>query len=203
MNTTDERELYDSLDQLKQQKPLVQAYVMDEIFDKMLGGEAILAPYYAGDALMMMAENDELDFAIPVEGTNLFVDAMCIPSGCSHKEAAEMFINFLLEPSVGAANSEYIGYATPNKAALELIDDDMRNDPIAYPDSSVLENTENFAPLPQDTSRLMDQLWTELLSEDDAYNRMLMPSILFAAVLFSLGLNMLRARARRRAQDHY
>ena len=199
MNTTDERELYESLEQLKQQKPLVQAYVMDEIFDKMLGGEAALAPYYAGDALMMMAENDELAFSIPEEGVNLFVDAMCIPSGCGNKEAAEMFINFMLEPYVGAANAEYIGYATPNSAAFELIDEEMRNNPIAYPDLSEMGKTESFAPLPQEASRLMDQLWTELLSEDETYNRMLMPLMLFAAVAFSLGLNIYRSRARRRA----
>ena len=203
MNTTDERELYDCLDQLKLQKPLVQAYVMDEIFDKMLGGEAALAPYYAGDALMMMGENDELGFAIPAEGTNMFVDAMCIPAGCGQKEAAEMYINFLLEPAVGAANVEFIGYATPNGAALELLDDELRNNPIAYPGPSDLGYTENFIPLPQDTSRLMDSLWTELLSDDETYNRMLMPAMLFAAVLFSLGLNIYRSRARRRSHDNY
>ena len=203
MNTTDEGELYDSLEQLKQQKPLVQAYVMDEIFDKMLGGEAALAPYYAGDALMMMAENDELDFSVPEEGVNLFVDAMCIPVASSQKEAAEMFINYILEPYVGAANSEFIGYATPNSAALELIDEEMREDPIAYPDESIFDNMESFAPLPTEASRLMDQLWTELLSDDETYNRLLMPLVLSAAVLFSLGLNIYRARARRRAHGQY
>ena len=203
MNTTDERELYDCLDRLKLQKPLVQAYVMDEIFDKMLGGEAALAPYYAGDAIMMMSENDELGFAIPIEDTNLFVDAMCIPSGSSQKEAAELYINFLLEPSVGAANVEFIGYATPNGAALELLDDELRDNPIAYPELSNLGHTESFNTLPQDTSRLMDQLWTELLSDDERYNRMLMPFMLFAAVLFSLGLNIYRSGARRRSHENY
>ena len=199
MNTTDERELRECLEQLKAQKPLVQAYVMDEIFDKMLGGEAALAPYYAGDALMMMSENDVLGFAVPEEGTNLFVDAMCIPSGSRQKAAAELYINFMLEPAVGAANSEFIGYATPNDESLQLLDDEMRENTIAYPDASELANTESFAPLPQDTSRLMDQMWTELLSDDEAYNRMMMPFILLAAVLFSVGLNIYRARRKRRA----
>jgi len=199
VNTTDERELYDCFNQLKLQKPFIQAYVMDEIFDKMLGGEAAIAPYYAGDALMMMAENEDLDFAVPEEGTNLFVDAMCIPFGSGQKEAAEMYVNFMLEPAVAAANSEYIGYATPNYAALELLDEDFRNNPIAYPEISGLKKTENFLPLPQEASRLMDRLWTELLSEDDTYNRMLMPVLLFGAALFSVGLNVYRVRSRRRA----
>lgn len=203
MNTTSERELNECLEQLKLQKPLVQAYVMDEIFDKMLSGEAALAPYYAGDALTMISENENLGFSVPEGGTNLFVDAMCIPSGASHKDAAELYINFMLEPSVGAANSEYIGYATPNTAALELLDEDFRNDPIAYPDLSELGHTESFAPLPNDTSRLMDRLWTELLSDDDAYNRMLMPIILLGAVLFSLGINIFRTRTKRNAYRNY
>jgi spermidine/putrescine transport system substrate-binding protein len=199
MNSDDERELYDCLDQLKLQKPLVQAYVMDEIFDKMLGGEAAIAPYYAGDALMMMAENEDLDFIVPDEGTNLFVDVMCIPRGSGQKEAAEMYINFMLEPAVGAANSEYIGYATPNLAALELLDEELRNDPIAYPDVTSCGRPENFIPLPQETSRLMDRLWTELLSDDDTYNRMLMPLLLLAAAAFSVGLNVYRVQIKRRA----
>ena len=104
---------------------------------------------------------------------------------------------------VGAANAEFIGYATPNNAALELIDEEMREDPIAYPDESIFENMESFAPLPVEASRLMDQLWTELLSDDETYNRMLMPLMLSAAVLFSLGLNIYRSRARRRAHGQY
>ncbi|MDR3120225.1 MAG: ABC transporter substrate-binding protein [Clostridiales bacterium] len=203
MNTTDERELRECLEQLKQQKPLVQAYVMDEIFDKMLGGEAALAPYYAGDALTMISENDGLGFAIPAEGTNLFVDAMCIPKASRQKAAAELYINFMLEPEVGAANSEYIGYATPNAAALELFDEEAQTDPIAYPAAERLLRTESFAALPQDTSRLMDQLWTELLSSDETYNRLLVPMILLAAVLLSAGLNIWRAYYRRNARRNY
>jgi spermidine/putrescine transport system substrate-binding protein len=203
MNTTDERELYECLDQLKIQKPLVQAYVMDEIFDKMLGGEAALAPYYAGDALTMMSQNDDLGFSIPGEGTNLFVDAMCIPAGSRQKAAAEMYINFMLEPSVGAANSEFIGYATPNWAAIELLDDETRNDPIAYPEESDLGMTESFAPLPYETSRLMDHLWTELLSSDDTYNRLLMPLVLLMAVMFSVGINVYRSKKKRQAHRGY
>jgi len=199
MNTTDERELRECLDLLKQQKPLVQAYVMDEIFDKMLGGEAALAPYYAGDALTMMAQNDDLGFIVPDEGTNLFVDAMCIPAGSKQKEAAEMYINFILEPSIGAANSEFIGYATPNYAAYELLDEDLREDPTAYPDDGTLETAQNFTSLPYETSRLIDHMWTELLTVDDTYNRLLMPLVLLTALVFSVGINIYRANVKHRA----
>ena len=113
MNPTTVEEVNTIAEELKAQKSLVQAYVMDEIFDKMEGGEAALAPYYAGDALVMMDENPDLGFVIPEEGTNYFVDAMCIPAGSKNKEAAEMFINYMCETSVGVANCDYIGYSTP------------------------------------------------------------------------------------------
>ena len=93
MNTTDEKELKNAASALTDQKLLIQAYVMDEIFDKMTGGEAALAPYYAGDAITMIGDNPDLAYSVPREGTNLFVDAMCIPKGAKNKEAAEMYIN--------------------------------------------------------------------------------------------------------------
>jgi len=198
LNTTNPDELAACLEALKEQKPLVQAYVMDEIFDKMLGGEAAFAPYYAGDALTMMGENEDLGFAIPREGTNIFVDAMCIPTVSRNKEAAEMYINFLLEPEVGLANSEYIGYGSPNNAVLEIMDEEMRDDPITYPPDEALANTEAFSPLPAETNALMDQMWTELLSNDENYNRMVVPVFLLAALLLSIGLNAWRAYKKHR-----
>ena len=196
-NPTDPDELYACLDELKLQKPLVQAYVMDEIFDKMTGGEAAAAPYYVGDALTMMDYNDDLDFFIPEEGTNIFVDAMCIPAGSRNKEAAEMYINFMLEPEVAAENAEYIGYATPNTGAFELLDEETAGCEFTYPEEGVLDGAEQFTHLPADISSLMDQLWTELLSSDEQYNRLLVPLFLLAAVLASVWLNVRRARGKK------
>jgi spermidine/putrescine transport system substrate-binding protein len=139
-----------------------------------------------------------LGFFIPREGTNIFVDALCIPVGSRQKEAAEMYINFMLEPEIGAANAEYIGYATPNAAALEVLDEEITGNEVAYPPSELLTNTEYFVPLPQETSKLMDQLWTELLSNDEQYNRMLVPVLLFAAILASIGINLYRMYRRNR-----
>lgn len=165
LNTEDKRELRDAADKLKKQKKYVQAYVMDEIFDKMGAEEATFAPYYAGDALTMMEDNENLGFVIPKNGTNLFVDAMCIPKGAKEKKAAEMYINFMCEPEVAYAVCEYLGYSTPNTGAYELLDDEIKNDGISYPDDEFLtEKCETFRNLSDDTNKYMQDLWTEIKS---------------------------------------
>lgn len=192
MNSTSEEELRDACESLKDQKPLVQAYVMDEIFDKMEGEEAMIAPYYAGDAIIMASENPNLAFSIPDEGTNRFIDSICIPSNAKQKEAAEMYINFLCEPQIAAANIDFIGYSTPNLAAYELLDEDMQQNSIAYPDQTVLENTEAFVFLPAGISTLMDKLWTETLSNDENYSKWTIPALLLVGILFSVAINVRR-----------
>ena len=117
INTEDSDELADAARKLTEQKNVVQGYVMDEIFDKMGAGDALIAPYYAGDALTILDENEDLGFVIPKSGTNLFIDAMCIPAGAKQKEAAEMYINFMCEPDIAYANIDYICYSTPHQAA--------------------------------------------------------------------------------------
>ena len=139
LNTEDSEELRKAAEKLKEQKKVIQAYVMDEIFDKMGAGEAIIAPYYAGDAVMLMDEFEDLDFVIPESGTNLFIDAVCIPKGCRNKEAAQMYINFLCEPDVAYAVADYIGYSTPNQAAFEMLDDEVKEDGISYPEDDFVE----------------------------------------------------------------
>ncbi len=202
LNTTNPRELRDCLEQLQEQKLLVQAYVMDEIFDKMLGGEAALAPYYAGDAYTMTSENESLGFAVPQEGTNIFVDAACVPKGSKNKLAAEMYINFLCEPEVSAANGDYIGYALPNSTAVQLLDEEVQESPIAYPPQEVVDNAEYFNELPRETNLLMDALWTELLSTDTKYNRMIIPVFLLLAILAMIGISIYR-RSKKKKQRHY
>lgn len=162
-NSTDEDQWIEAAALLKEQKPLVQAYVMDQIFNKMESGEAWLAPYYAGDAATLVAENDKIGFAIPTkEGTNFFVDAMCIPKGCRNKRGAEAYINFLCDPEIAAANMEYIGYSTPETAAKELLPEDVVSNPIFYPPQEILDNSEVFVALPEETSELLDTLWAEV-----------------------------------------
>ena len=161
-NTTDAKKLEEATAALKEQKPLVQAYVMDQIFDKMGNGEAALAPYYAGDAITMMDENSDLGYAVPKEGTNRFVDAMVIPKGAPNKDNAEKFINFICETDVAKEIVEYIGYSTPHQEAYEQLDDEIKSNPIAYPSEDVLKNTEFFVNLPSDVNKKMQDLWVEI-----------------------------------------
>ena len=162
MNTENPDEIREAADSLKEQKDVVQAYVMDQIFDKMVEENAWIAPYYAGDYLTMSESNEDLKFVFPKEGFNQFVDAMCIPKGCVNQEAAEMFINFMCEPTVSAENLGYIGYSTPISAAKTLMDEELVSNPIAYPSDEILENSETYRNLSDETNKLMDDLWIEV-----------------------------------------
>jgi spermidine/putrescine transport system substrate-binding protein len=163
-NTTDHAILDEAAEKLTEQKGILQAYVMDEIFDKMSNGEAALAPYYAGDALIMMEDNPDLAFAIPKEGTNKFVDAMVIPEGTEHKQEAEQFINFMLEDDIAYANINFIGYSTPMKTVKEMLDPEVLNDGVSYPSEEVLSNCESFINLPEETNVYMQELWVDILA---------------------------------------
>lgn len=166
LNTENPSELKAAAEKLKEQKDVVQAYVMDEVFDKMAAGEALLAPYYAGDALTILEDNEELDFVVPKSGTNLFVDAMCIPSSAKQKEAAEMYINFMCEPDIAFANIDYICYSTPHGGAYEMLDEEVRESHVSYPDSQfIADKTTVFVNLSDEANDLMKDLWTEMKSE--------------------------------------
>lgn len=180
LNTENPDELAAAAEKLKEQKRIVQGYVMDEIFDKMGAGDALIAPYYAGDALTIMEENDSLNFVVPPSGTNLFVDAMCIPTSAKQKEAAEMYINFMCEPDIAFANIDYICYSTPHSAAFDMLDEEVQNDPVSYPDEELIaERTTVFVNLSDEANKLMQDLWTEMKSaEDETTNRWLVPIFL-------------------------
>ncbi len=162
LNSTNEDELMEEASLLKEQKPLVQAYVMDQIFDKMESGEAWLAPYYCGDAAILCDEVDNIAFCFPEEGSNFFVDAMCIPKTSEHKEAAEAYINFICNPEIAGQNMEYVGYGVPETEAKKYMDEEVVNNPVNYPSSEVIANTEVFINLPDETSSLLDTLWAEV-----------------------------------------
>ena len=188
LNTEDSDELRKAAEKLKDQKKVIQAYVMDEIFDKMGAGEAVLAPYYAGDAVTLMDEFENLDFVIPESGTNLFIDAACIPKGCKNKEAAQMYLNFLCEPDIAYAVSDYIGYSTPNQAAYEMLDDEVKNDGISYPeDDFIAEKTTIFRNLSDEANFEMQTLWTDMKSsEEQTPNRFIVPAFMIICVAASL-----------------
>lgn len=163
VNTTDEAELQDCAAKLAEQKPVVQQYVMDQIFDAMENEEAWIAPYYAGDYLTMVEENPDLAFYRPTaQGYNMFIDAMCIPTCCQEKEAAEAFINFLCNPEISSANMAFLGYSVPSTAAKELMDPEVANSDVAYPDADTLATGTSFNYLPEETSRYMESLFMEV-----------------------------------------
>ena len=160
VNTTDEAELKACADKLAEQKPVVQQYVMDQIFDAMENEEAWIAPYYAGDYLTMVEENEDLAFYRPAhQGYNVFIDAMCIPTCAQEKEAAELFINFMCSPEISAANLDFIGYSVPASASKEYMDEEVVNDPVSYPDAEELRNATSFDYLPEEVSRKMESLF--------------------------------------------
>ena len=163
MNTENPDEWQAAAKALSEQKPIVQAYVMDAIFDKMEAGEAWIAPYYAGDALMMQETNTDIKFYIPSEGTNMFVDSMCVLKTSEHKKEAELFINFMCEPEIAAMNAETVGYATPNTEAQKLLDPEITGNELVYPSEDFLKNnTDVYINLSQKTQMLQSTLWTDL-----------------------------------------
>lgn len=166
VNTTNEQDWHKALEKLKEQKPLIKSYVMDEIFITMERNGAALAPYYAGDFLTMQANNPDLGFVYPKEGTNIFVDSICIPSTCQNKQAAELYINFLLEPEIALANAETIRYATPNTQVLKMDNYSLKDNEIIYPkDEKLYDNVQYFENLPPETLSLLTGLWDELKIE--------------------------------------
>ncbi|MCL2080922.1 MAG: spermidine/putrescine ABC transporter substrate-binding protein [Oscillospiraceae bacterium] len=164
LNTENPDEIYAAFELLQRQKPLVQAYTMDQIYDKLGGGEALLGPYYAGDYFTMLEDNPALRFAVPKEGTNLFVDAMCIPKGAANKENAEKYINFMTSTKAALANAEVTCYATPVLSAFEALDDELKYNEIIYPGADVLARCEEFVNVSMLTRQLYADLWTQLIS---------------------------------------
>ena len=166
LNSTNLDELTQAKELLIEQKPLVQAYVIDQVRDKMIGGEAALGVIYSGEAIYTQSENPDLEYVIPKEGSNVWIDSWVIPKNAKNKENAEAFINFLCRPDIALLNFEYITYSTPNEAARELIEDEeIRNSSIAFPDSSELERLETFQFLGEEIDRVYNDMWREVKSQ--------------------------------------
>ena len=165
LNSTDLDELTEAKNLLIEQKPLVQAYVIDQVRDKMIGNEAAIGVIYSGEAIYTQKENSNLEYVIPKEGSNIWIDSWVIPKNAEHKENAEKFINFLCRPDIALMNFDYITYSTPNEAARELIeDDDIRNSKIAFPDLSKYDNLETFQYLGTEADQVYGDLWNKVKS---------------------------------------
>ena len=165
LNSTDLDELTEARDLLIKQKPLVQAYVIDQVRDKMIGNEAAIGVIYSGEAIYTQMENPNLEYVIPEEGSNIWIDSWVIPKNAENKENAEKFINFLCRPEIALMNFEYITYSTPNSEARKLIEDEaIRNSEIAFPDLSKYDNLETFQYLGTEADQTYGELWNQVKS---------------------------------------
>ncbi len=194
VNTTDESQWRRALNKLSQQKPIVQSYVMDEIYNKMESGEAWIGTYYVGDYLSMAENNEDLAFYFPKEGTNYFIDAMCVPKGCKNKEAAEKYINFMLSREIAIANAEYIYYASPNSLVVEdeTYIEDMGEEAmeLLYPDIDfAAEYDKNcYKTLPPETLTLVNDLWEELKIDGSVDAWIYISCIVIITVAVAIGI---------------
>lgn len=201
INPATTAEVDEVVEELKAQKPLVQAYVMDEIFDKMIGGEAAIGVYYSGDAITMIDDNPDLAWVFPEEGSVLSVDCMCIPATSTQQEAAEMFINFMCEVDVGAANAEYIGYTTPMDAVWEVLDEELKYSEIAYPSEEIAAKEQVFTALNDEVNSELDMKWSEMKSYNEGGSGYLFLLLLLA--MLALACFNIWRKVRRKNRNMY
>ncbi len=205
INTSDKSVWNEAQKLLMEQKPLVQKYVMDEVFNKMGSGNAAIAPYYAGDYFTMYASNEDLAFAYPKEGSNVFIDAMCIPKTSQHKEIAELYINFMLSPEIARANAEYICYASPNTAVfndeeyIAYMTEEIHPDAIdiLYNDFEKDFLNEGFVALDNETQQYLNDLWDELkISGETATYVYVLSGLIVGAIVFAILFFAIRRKIR-------
>ncbi len=186
-------------DKLKEQKPLIQSYVMDEIYNKMENGEAAIAPYYVGDYVMMAQNNPDLRFFYPKEGTNVFVDALCIPKNAQNKAAAELYINFMLETDIATANAEFVIYGWPHTGVLENPDYIYKDNEYLY--GTVPVKTEFFHNLSPETLALMTNLWDDLKIEGSKSAGVYIALIVVVVAIAAIAVFGVIRKKRRESQD--
>ncbi|MBE7048402.1 MAG: spermidine/putrescine ABC transporter substrate-binding protein [Ruminococcaceae bacterium] len=204
VNTTEQGQWDEALTLLKTQKPLIQSYVMDEVFNKMKNGSAAIAPYYAGDFLTMYEDNEDLAFYYPASGTNIFVDAMCIPAVSRNQELAEAYINFMLTEEIAIANAEYTYYASPHtlvrnsetyQANMAEVHEDVMN--ILYPTEGI--KATYYENLDLETTNYMNSLWENLKVESTTGPGVYVVTAMVVLVLLALLVGLwIRKRINRR-----
>ena len=161
LNTTDEAQLSEARELLIQQKQWVYAYDSDQYEDLISANETVMAHGWSGDFFTVAVEDERIWYAIPEEGGVIWVDNLCIPNSASSKYTAEVFINYLLRPEVGAAITNYTWFASPNKAAEEFIDEEILEEPAIYPPEEVLARLEWIQDV-GDATPLYERIWTEV-----------------------------------------
>ncbi len=184
INSTNEDDLHKAYQELIDQKPLVQSYVMDQIFDKIGNSEAVLAPYYSGDAALIMKNNPDIGFVIPKNGSIKFVDSMCIPKGAKYKEEAEKYINFMCRTDIALENISYIGYSSPQREVMDILSKDNSYNKFSYPDDDTIKNCDIFLNLPSEVNILLNSLWIEVKIGTDSNWILFLATILGFIILY-------------------
>ena len=165
LNTTDENEIMACADKLIEQKPLVQAYVVDQVRDKMIGSEAALGVIYSGEAIYTQREIEDLEYVIPKEGSNVWIDSWVMMKNARNVENAEKFLDFLCRGDIALMNFDYITYSTPNKAARELIEDEeVRSSTVVFPTADMLKNCEVYKYIGEEGDALYAKYWDKVKS---------------------------------------
>lgn len=164
LNSEREEELAEAQQDLIAQRPLVYAYLVDQIKDVMINDECALAVMFSGDAVEALERNENLDYVIPREGTNIWFDAWAIPKGAANKENAEAFINFMSRPDIMAINAQYVGYSLPSTAGKEALPEDLQDDPVAYPDLDSVDHLEAFKDM-GDFTKVYNELWQDVKNQ--------------------------------------
>ncbi len=193
VNSDSEDDWRKALDKLKEQKPILQGYVMDEIYNKMENGSAGISAYYAGDYLAMYENNEDLEFYYPKEGTNFYLDAMCIPKSSKNKEIAERYINFMLMEEAAIANAEYTYYASPNRLVVENEEyieymNDIKDDAYEKMYDTESVKTSTYQNLSGEKLILINELWEELKSDIQISTGIYVICGIIIAVLLSFGI---------------
>lgn len=212
VNSENEDEWREALDLLIEQKPILQCYAMDEVFNKMKGSSAAIAPYYAGDYFTMYDDNEDLAFYHPEEGTNVFVDVMCVPKNAGHKDLAIEYINFMQSEEIAVANAEYICYASPNTLVresedyIEYMTEEIHEDAIdilygVLDDEEYVDKMQYFHDLPTETLSLMNDLWEELKLKSNISTSIYV--ICIVIVVFIVALFVTRFIIKKRRQKYF
>src|SRR4051794_39114306 len=164
INSGDDRQLRRARDLALKQKPLLRAYLNEEVRDQVVAGDVLVAQMWAQVAQAAIDSNPQLAFVFPAEGFALYADNTCILRECKHQDLAYEFLNYLLEPSVAAAIASEVRAATANREAWALLPENQRNNPVLYPNSEILKRGEWFRALPNAVQRVRDRYWTEIKS---------------------------------------
>ncbi len=165
LNTKDEAQIREAQALLLKQKPDVQAYLVDEARDEVVAGNAAMAVVYSGEAYLGKEYNENLEYVVPKEGSNIWLDCWGVTKYCDNTDAAGKFLDFLCREDIAMKNFEYIYYSTPNEAVIENLDESLRTDKTIVPDPEEIENCELYLQLDPDTNKLYNDLWKELKAD--------------------------------------